>query len=249
MKIIISPAKKMRCDSDSFPINNIPYFINKTELLLYELKNLPDLQLQQLWKCSDSIAKPNIERIRNMDLYSNLTPAIIAYEGIQYQQMAPNVFDYESFEYLEKHLRILSGFYGILRPFDGVVPYRLEMQTKLSVSGFANLYDYWSDSIAKFLIQDTNLILNLASREYSRVITPHLPETVKFLTCSFGEIKNDRVIEKGTLCKMARGRMVRWIAENKISDFESIKFFTELRYKFSEKYSNENNYCFIKGED
>lgn len=248
MKIIISPAKKMRCDPDSFPTKNIPCFINKTEVLLYELQKLSDSQLQQLWKCSNSIAKQNVERIRNMDLYNCLTPAIIAYEGIQYQQMAPNVFDCKSFEYLEKHLLILSGFYGILRPFDGVVPYRLEMQAKLSAPGFTNLYDYWSDSIAEYLSQDTNLILNLASREYSRAVTAHLPENVKFLTCNFGEIKNNRIIEKGTLCKMARGQMVRWLAENKVSDFESVKLFTELGYKFSEKHSNENNYCFIKGE-
>lgn len=89
-----------------------------------------------------------------MDLYRNLTPAILSYEGIQYQYMAPGVFQTEEFAYIETHLRILSGFYGILRPFDRIVPHRLEMQAKLGGSHLNSLYAFWHHLPAKQLLAE-----------------------------------------------------------------------------------------------
>ena len=148
-------------------------------------------------------------------------------------------------DYLREHLRILSGFYGLLRPFDGVTPYRLEMQAKLAVGGCRDLYRFWGDRLARQLASETDFVLNLASKEYSKAVEPHLPGNVRFLTCTFGEWKDGKVMEKGTQCKMARGQMVRWMAENKIEDPEDLQAFDQLGYRFHEELSAENQYVFL----
>ncbi len=249
MRIIISPAKKMNVDVDSLPYNNIPYFLNETSLIMQTMQSLSDAELKKLWKCNDSIAKLNIQRLRTMNLQHNLTPAILSYEGIQYQYMAPSVFEYQHLDFIEKHLRILSGFYGVLKPFDGVVPYRLEMQAKLQIGAYKNLYQFWNKKLAKNIMEESNFILNLASKEYSKAVTAHLKSDVELLTCSFAELKNGKITEKGTLCKMARGQMVRWLAENNVTKPNDIKYFNDLGYKFSNEYSTPCNYIFIKGEN
>ncbi|MBQ5850873.1 MAG: YaaA family protein, partial [Lachnospiraceae bacterium] len=160
--------------------------------------------------------------------------------------MAPEVFSTKEFDYLEEHLRILSGFYGILRPFDGVAPYRLEMQAKLGVAGKKDLYSYWGDLPAKELFFDTKVVINLASKEYSRCISKYLPEDADFITCVFGEEKDGKVVEKATMCKMLRGEMVRYMAENQIDKAEEIKDFDRRGYGFSPKYSDETTYVFVK---
>lgn len=249
MRIIISPAKKMNVDTDSLPYHQLPQFLPETVQLMHAMQKMSDSELQSMWKCNDGIAKLNITRLRTMDLQQNLTPAILAYEGIQYQYMAPGVFTYKEFDYIEEHLRILSGFYGLLRPFDGVVPYRLEMQAKLHAGEYRNLYAFWGDKLAGQLASETDWILNLASKEYSKAVTAYLPETVRVLTCTFGEWKSGKVVEKGTLCKMARGQMVRWLAENQITDCENIKAFTDYGYFFDAECSTADHYVFIKGEN
>ena len=140
MRIIISPAKKMNVDCDSLPWRNLPQMLPRSEELLETLRAMTGAELKALWKCNDALASLNIERLSSMNLKERLTPAILAYEGIQYQYMAPNVFTAVQYAYIEEHLRILSGFYGILRPFDGVTPYRLEMQAKLETRKGKDLY-------------------------------------------------------------------------------------------------------------
>ena len=227
IRIIISPAKKMNVDTDSFAVEGLPQFLEDTERLKAAMQAMSDGELQALWKCNDAIAKLNVERLRGMDLRRNLTPAILSYEGIQYRYMAPGVMEQAQLDYLREHLRIFSGFYGLLRPFDGVTPYRLEMQAKLAA--------------------ETDRVLNLASKEYSRAVEPHLPPCVRFLTCTFGEWKGGRVLEKGTMCKMARGQMVRWLAERCVEQPEDIRAFSDLEYRFDSELSDENHYIFIKG--
>ena len=248
MRIIISPAKKMNVDTDSFACQGLPQFLPKTEQLYERLRGMSYEELKALWKCNDQIAKLNYERLQTMDLRQRLTPAILSYEGIQYQYMAPGVFTYDELEYVQEHLRILSGFYGVLRPFDGVTPYRLEMQAKLKMGEAKDLYSYWGDSIAKNLFSETNCILNLASQEYSRCVSAQLTDDVQFITCLFCERKNGKLIEKGTLCKMARGEMVRYMAEHRIEDPEKIKAFDRLGYRFAQSESNQTTYTFIKEE-
>ena len=170
MRIIISPAKKMRTDEDGFAPEGLPPFLDRTERLLAALRAMPPQALQALWKCSDAIAKLNVERLGTMDLRRHLTPALLSYEGIQYQYMAPGVFEAGQLDYVREHLRILSGFYGLLRPFDGVTPYRLEMQARLAVDGCRDLYAFWGGVLAEALAAETDLVLNLASLEYSRAV-------------------------------------------------------------------------------
>jgi len=248
MRIIISPAKKMVADTDSFAVDGLPVFLEKTEQLKTALQGMSPAGLQALWKCNDAIAKLNVERLDNMDLRRRLTPAIVSYEGIQYQYMAPGVMETAQLDYLREHLRILSGFYGLLRPFDGVTPYRLEMQAKLSVDGFHDLYGFWGDSLARQLASETDFVLNLASKEYSKAVEPHLPRFVRFLTCIFGEWKNGKVIEKGAMCKMARGHMVRWLAENNVTNWTDIRAFDQLGYRFCSELSTEDHDVFLKSD-
>ena len=246
MRIIISPAKKMRVDTDSFPYKDLPVFLPKTEQLCTQLQGMSDVALKKLWKCNDQIAAVNIQRLQTMDLHNRLTPAVLAYEGIQYQYMAPGVFTEQAFSYVQEHLRILSGFYGILKPFDGVTPYRLEMQAKLRVGECKDLYAYWGDNLAKVLFEETDCIVNLASKEYSICISKYLPANMRLITCVFGEEKDGKVIEKGTMCKMARGEMVRHMAENQIEDPAQIKSFDRLNYHFDANRSDDKLFVFIR---
>lgn len=118
--------------------------------------------------------------------------------------MAPGVFETGQFTYLQEHLRILSGFYGMLRPFDGVTPYRLEMQARLSVNGCPDLYAFWGDRLAERWPERPAWWWTWPPRSTARAVLPHLPPSVEVLTCTFGELRKDgRVVEKGTLCKMA----------------------------------------------
>ena len=181
-----------------------------------------------------------------MDFSKNLTPAILAYEGIQYKYMSPSIFSFQEYDYIEKNLRILSGFYGILSPLDGIVPYRLEMQAKLKNNDFKNLYDYWKDDIYNELTKEDNCILNLASKEYSKTVEKYLKDDDKYLSCIFGSLKDGKIKVKGTEDKMARGLMVNYLAKNNINDYEGIKNYSELGFSYSSKYSSEKEMVFLK---
>lgn len=237
----------MNIDRDSLEVLGLPQFLTEAQDIKKHLQSMTESQLQALWKCNDSIAKLNFERLKGMDLEKSLTPAILSYEGIQFQYMSPGVFEDKELAFLQEHLRILSGFYGMLRPLDGIVPYRLEMQAKFSIGQKKNLYEYWGDRLAKQLIQETDFILNLASKEYSKAVTSYLHKDANIYTCIFGEVKNEKIIEKGTMCKIARGEMVRFLTENQITKLEGIKDFNRTGFTYSEEYSREKNLVFIKG--
>lgn len=247
MKIIISPAKKMNIDTDTLAFRSMPVFLSETEELLAWMRRLTFAEAKAVWKCNDKIAEQNYRRFQEMDLERNLTPAVIAYEGIQYQYMAPAVFGGAQTDYIQEHLRILSGLYGVLKPFDGVTPYRLEMQAKASEAG--DLYKFWGDKLYREVAgeeKDGGLILNLASKEYSKCIEKYLTPEDTYVTVVFGELADGKVKQKGTLAKMARGEMVRYLAENKVEDPERIKGFDRLGYCFEETLSNEKEYVFLK---
>ena len=249
MRVIISPAKKMRVDRDSFPVRDLPALLPKAEALTEQLRSMPYEDLKALWKCNDRIAALNTERLRSMDLRHGLTPAILAYDGIQYQYMAPGVFTEGELEYVQEHLRILSGFYGVLRPFDGVTPYRLEMQARLSPCEGKDLYSYWGTSIAEMIWAETDCVVDLASREYSLCVSRHRPPEKRLVTCVFGERKDGRIIEKGTLCKMARGEMVRFLAQWRAEEPEALRDFDRLGYRFSPADSTPAAYVFLKAQE
>ena len=248
MRLILSPAKKMRVDTDTLAPTSLPEFLPMTRRLLERLRTLSYQELKTLWQCSDAIAAESTERLQQMDLRSRLTPALLAYDGIQYKYMAPQVFTEEEFAYVQEHVRILSGFYGLLRPFDGVTPYRLEMQAKLSVDGAADLYAFWGGLLARRLAVETDTVVDLASEEYSRSVVRHLAPPVRLVRCIFGELQDGRVVGKGVRCKMARGEMIRFMAERQAAAPEEMLAFDRLGYRFSPERSEENCYVFLKCE-
>lgn len=283
LRIIISPAKKMNV-ADDYPVEaSVPRFLEMSEALRDYLRGLDYGTLKEIWKCNDKIAGLNWERLRDMDLQRRLTPAVFAYEGIQYQSMAPGVLERSALDYIGEHLYILSGFYGILRAFDGVVPYRLEMQARLAwereSGAVSSLYDYWGDRLYRALAACPEMdgsgaagqqaggngitVVNLASKEYSRAVEPWLTPEVRYITCVFGEIEAgkgtvrgseaeqqggagnmQRVKVKATAAKMARGAMVRFMAENQVREPEQMKAFDRMGYRYLEHLSDDKTYVF-----
>lgn len=249
MRVIVSPAKKMVAD-DALPASELPVFIDRAERLLSWLRSLDRAELKRLWAASDAIVERNIERLRDMDLRRGLTPALLAYDGIQYTYMAPAVFDQIELDWVQEHLRILSGFYGVLRPMDGVVPYRLEMQAKAAVDGCRDLYAFWGESLIRELRDASGAILNLASKEYSKAVEAHLGPRDRWVSCVFGELEGGRVVQKGVYAKMARGEMVRYLASTCAQEPEDAKGFAWSGYSFDPERSGEDEYVFIRsGED
>lgn len=250
LKIIISPAKKMTDQDEVIDWEQLPVFTRQATELKTHLSQLSYDELKNIWQCSDKIAKANYERLQKMSLNTNLTPAVLAYEGLQYQYMAPHVFDESQWRYVRHHLIILSGFYGLLRATDGITSYRLEMQAKFPINGVNNLYDYWKDMIYNALVKEGSVIVNLASKEYSQVIEKYLDNNMKWVTCTFGELTEvkgkKKVKTKATAAKMARGEMVRYMAENNVQDVEQLMLFDRLSYAYSPVHSSEENYVFLK---
>ena len=301
MKIIISPAKKMKMSELDIPHQGYPLFVEegkkdganlspkdriqtgKTAQLLQYLQSLSFSERKELWACNEDLARENSERIEKMDLKRNCSPAILSYEGIQYQYMAPSVMEASQLAYLQSHLRILSGFYGVVKPLDGVVPYRLEMQAKAKIGACKNLYEFWGKDIWEALLleeleerlqkegekslenENPMLILNLASKEYAKCIEKYLPKDrilrkkimwkdepkelsflIQYISCGFYEKAGEKLVQKGVYAKMARGEMVRFLAENQVENADAIKDFKGLDFNFEDKLSTEDQYIFLR---
>lgn len=258
LKIIISPAKKMNITEDAPRGLTVPAFLDRALELHSILKGKDLAELKSLWKCSDRLAEQNWERLRSYSPEFALTPALLSYEGIQYQHMAPGVFSDSQWDYAVSHLRILSGFYGILSPTDKVIPYRLEMQAKLRTDKGNDLYGWWGDSLYReLLLEGTTELVNLASAEYSKAVLPWLEQhssgetsfpvsAPSCVTCIFGEMSDGKVKVKGTQAKIARGEMVRWMAENQIGSMEDIRDFDSLGWQFHRDLSTDREYVFVR---
>lgn len=251
MRIIISPAKKMNVNRESFEVKTLPCFLQDTKVLMEEIKKLSLTGAKALWNCNDKLTELNFRRFAAMDPEKCLTPALVSYEGLQYQYMAPGVFTESALAYVEKHLRILSGFYGVLRPFDGVVPYRLEMQARLPVNGKEDLYAFWGDRLYRNLMEgnEDGIILNLASKEYSCAVEPYAEHSCLFITVVFAEEVEGKLKQKGTHAKMARGEMVRFLAENGVREPEEIKRFDAMEYRFREALSDTQRFVFVRDKE
>ena len=224
----------------------LPWYLSQTKEILHWLQSKSYAELKSLWKCNDKIAEQNFERLKYMDLHNRLTPAILSYEGIAFQYMAPAVFEEKQFDYVQKHLRILSAFYGVLKPMDGVTPYRLEMQTKASINGHKDLYDLWGSRIYDSVRDKDGIIINLASKEYSKCVEKYLKAQDTYITVTFCEASGDKLVTKGTYAKMARGEMVRYMAERRIENPDEIKNFNRLGYIYRDDLSSYREYVFDK---
>ena len=260
LKIIISPAKKMNLTDDYSGPLTAPVFLDRAFSLHRTLKDMTLPELKTLWKCSDKLAKENYERLASFSPERSFSPALLAYEGIQYQHIAPTVFTDDQWEYVSEHLRILSGFYGILRPTDSVIPYRLEMQAKLKTEHGNHLYDYWgADLYEELLHENMTELINLASGEYSKAVLPYISDpseksgrqvgtahAIRCITCIFGELTEGKIKVKGTQAKIARGEMVRWMAQNQIRTAGEIQDFHELDYKRRKDLPKPDEYVFLR---
>lgn len=248
LRIITSPAKKMRTqDAPPWPVRE-PRFIDRAEELVKAMRSLTRAEAQELWKCSDRLANLNYERFARMDLRSSATSAAVAYEGIQYTHMAPEVMSEHELSWLDEHLCILSGLYGMLRPLDGVVPYRLEMQAKLRTDTASDLYGFWGDSLYEGLAAEgCELIVNVASVEYARAVTPFVrADGPQVLTCLFGTLRDGRLRQQATEAKAARGTFIRWCAERGIEHPEELCGFSERGYALDERRSGEGTLVFVR---
>ncbi len=247
MQIIISPAKKINDVNDYPNVNSSPLFLEKAKVLYAYLQSLDFEGLKKLYKASDKIVEDAQRKIHTYNLDEPFLTAINAYDGIQYQYMHASLFDEAQMQFLNDHLYIISGLYGILRPLDEIIPYRLEMQSKIDCQGNTNLYDYWGDSIAEVLNQHHEPIINLGSNEYSKSIKKYIPKSmwvdVYFYEDVAGELK-----EKGVYVKMARGSMVRYLVENRIDKVTGMQGFAELNFKYRSDLSTAQKYVFVRSE-
>ena len=248
MKIIISPAKKMKREEYVAPLHR-PMFLKEAGDLLSFLRSLSDSEMAKVWKVKGALLSSSLSSLSMLSLEDIGSPAIFSYDGIQYTYMSPSSFTDSMLEYAEKNLRIISGLYGLLRPLDGVGTYRLEMESPISIPGYGDLYSYWGGKIASSLMEDERLLVNLASAEYSKAVLPYLPSTVTVVTPVFLDWEKGRYVSKGVYAKMERGEMVRFLSETGAETVEDIKKFSSRGYEFSHSLSSPNTLCFVRKDE
>ena len=224
----------------SFNIETAPHFISESNLIRSKLMSFSTEDLKEVYSCSDTIAKSAYSLLRKT--YS--VQALLAYDGIQYKYLSANTLKQEELDYLSNNLFILSALYGALKPTDLINFYRLELINNLLIEN-KNLYEFWSNKVAQYISSFDEIIINLCSKEYSKLIEPFIDKN-KFVNIYFYEQAGDNLVEKGVYAKMARGAMVKYLAQNQISDIQDIKNFNDLGYKFDEKISDLNNLRFVR---
>lgn len=247
MKIVVSPAKSLDYKSE-VPTTKYtqPLFLEKTATINRKLSRLSKRELSQLMNISDKLADLNYTRYQDFSPEHNLEnsrQAVYAFAGDVYVGLDAYTLPVEKLDLLQDRLRILSGFYGILKPLDLIQPYRLEMGTDLSVGRKKNLYQLWQKDITQSLneeLAEGELFLNLASNEYFKAIDTKALK-VPVITPVFKDFKNGQLKIISFFAKKARGAMVRYIVENNIDDLEGIKGFNTDGYQFSEAESEREN--------
>lgn len=252
MKILLSPAKKLDFSYEKSSLQNTDYlFSEQSKEIMKELSNYSVLQLSRLMKLSDKLSILNKQRNDSWTYpfsIDNAKQALFAFKGEVYQNIRVNEFSESELDLANKSIRIISGLYGVLSPSDLILPYRLEMGTKLSVSGHKNLYSFWKDILTKHLLSELkseNFLVNLASDEYFKVFDSK-EITVPIVTPIFKDIKNGKLKVISFFAKRARGAMCNYIIKNKINTIEDIKLFNWSNYILSEDESTENKLIFIR---
>lgn len=254
MITIISPAKKLDFKSKlDGPGHTTPKFTDKAADLVEELRQFSPTDLALLMNVSSDIANLTFERYSqwkkpfNKD---NARQALFAFKGDVYMSIDAGSLSKDDLGYAQDHLRILSGLYGILKPLDLIMPYRLEMGAKFTTSEGGNLYEFWTSSITGALNEELDkqksaVLVNLASQEYFRVVdTENLEGNV--ITPVFKEYRNDEYKVVGILAKKARGMMARFIIRERIEDPEDIKLFNGGGYSFDYNLSSETEWVFTR---
>jgi len=238
MKIIISPAKKLNIEESSVDKKMQFSFINEATILVKILKERSVKEIKGLMSLSDNLAMLNWRRYQNWT-FANLKTynPIFMFNGAVYEGIKAASFDANEMQFAQKNLRILSGLYGLLKPLDRILPYRLEMGTKLSNVSGNNLYEFWADKLRKSLLSEmseNDTLVNLASNEYSKALQLKRL-SVKVITPVFKDYKNGDLKVISFFAKKARGEMVNFIVKNKIVKPEDLKLFNHEGYAFSEQ--------------
>lgn len=241
MLILLSPAKKLDLENEfKLKKTSFPDFLDKTKILAQILKEKTPKDLKELMKISDNIAELNYNRYQDFNLSNveKLYVAISSFAGEVYNGLDAKTLSNNELEYANNNLRILSGLYGLLRPFDQIQPYRLEMGTKLENPEGKNLYDFWQSLITEKINNDfSTQIINLASNEYFKAVKfKSLKQDI--ITPAFFENKNGEYKTIMMYAKKARGLMARYIIKNKIKNWEALKFFNYDNYIFNARLSD-----------
>ncbi len=254
MLIVVSPAKTL--DFESKPkssINSIPDFLDDSQFLINQLKKFKSQDLIDLMGVSQKIADLNVKRFKSWKkpfTTENAKQAILAFKGDVYAGLDAETMKANDFKFAQKHLRILSGLYGLLYPMDLMQPYRLEMGKKLTTKRGKNLYEFWGDKITEALNQQlkklkSDSLINLASNEYFKSVKPKLLNA-KVVTPTFKDYKNGDYKMISFFAKKARGSLSRYVIDNRITNPEDMKSFDVDGYKFNKKYSKDNNWVFTR---
>ena len=255
MIAIVSPAKNLDFKTAYDSEVSQPRLMECTNELIDVLRKKSEEEIQNLMSLSEQLAGLNVKRYKDFTTshtLENAKPSVLAFNGDVYQGLQAETFDDKKLAFAQKHLRILSGLYGLLRPLDLMQPYRLEMGTKLAFDDYSTLYQYWGDKILDLLVEDLkeqgdDVLINLASNEYfTSIKRKSMPMQV--IDVEFKDLKNDKYKIIAFYAKKARGLMSRYIIENEISTVEDLKGFNYKGYYFDEKDSSETKLAFKRDQ-
>ena len=245
MEILINSSKTMR--AEPAPGLRKPALLKQAKVLASQLKTYDQAELKKMMHISPKLAVDTEQLLAKWTAApSKQTPAIDAFQGDIYRGLQAESLSEDDRAWADERLRILSGLYGILRPLDGIAPYRLELEYKLSGDGFANLYEFWGDAIAKKLAK-RGWIVNLASQEYFRVIGPFVKPVRIIEPVFLSQMKADAEPEFVAVhAKVARGAYARWLIQERIEEPEAFPGFAGRDYAFAPDRSTLERPVFIK---
>jgi cytoplasmic iron level regulating protein YaaA (DUF328/UPF0246 family) len=251
MIILLSPAKTLDCgDAHATEAASQPAFLADAERLVQKLKKLTPKKLQSLMSINPELAQLNADRFQAFETPfhpGNANPAVACFQGEVYRGLDAKTLTTPDLEYAQRHLRILSGLYGILRPLDLMQPYRLEMGTKWGPTPTKNtLYKFWGTKISDAIAQEADgCIINLASKEYGKAAM--LSETgCRVIEVHFKDWHNGELKALMTYAKHARGAMARHLIRNRAAGPDAMFTFDGMGYRFSESHSTENEWTFTR---
>ena len=256
MIILLSPAKTL--DFESNPTTEVctqPDFLKFSKYLMNGLSKLTSVEIGELMSISPKLAELNQQRFQDWTVRhdkKSSKQAILAFKGDVYEGLKAWDFEPEDFEFAQKHLRILSGLYGLLRPLDLMQPHRLEMGTVYANPAGKDLYAFWGDRLSDGLNKDlkdsgSDLLVNLASQEYFKSVQEKKLQG-KILTPVFKDEKNGHFKIVSFYAKKARGLMSSFLIRNRIDYVEGMFDFSEAGYRFSTKDSTELAPVFLRSE-
>ena len=250
MIILVSPAKSLDFDSPFTEQPGEPLFAADATRLARAAAKLGSERLSELMHISPKLAELNAARFTDFAKAPE-RPAIRAFAGDVYRGFDAASADEDTLDFAQKHLRILSGLYGVLRPLDGIRPYRLEMGTRWSPKG-EKLTDYWGSKVARAVMTDlkqdgSGTLLNLASNEYFAAVGPHLPtKGVKVIAPDFRVATANGLRFQSFTAKVARGTMARWVCDERVADAEGLKSFDADGWRFEDEGSTPARPLFVR---